>query len=83
MLKEDSITNFYWRIVGNGPDYESNKHLAESLGVSDLVEFVGEKKDNPYPYIKESKIFCFNVCIRRLSYGSVRVINARNTSINN
>jgi glycosyltransferase involved in cell wall biosynthesis len=56
MLKDVSITNFHWRIVGDGPDLEKNKQLANVLGVSDLVEFVGQK-DNPYPFINSSDLF--------------------------
>ncbi|WP_102692127.1 glycosyltransferase [Rummeliibacillus pycnus] len=56
MLKDDLITNFKWRIIGDGPDFELNKQIASKLDVLDLVEFVGEKV-NPYPYIKESDIF--------------------------
>jgi glycosyltransferase involved in cell wall biosynthesis len=56
MLKDNSILNYEWRIIGDGPDIASNKQLVENLGVSDFVEFVGEKV-NPYPYLKKSDIF--------------------------
>ena len=56
MLKDQSITNFKWRIVGDGPDLKSNQQLVEKLGVTEIVEFVGEEI-NPYPYIKKSDIF--------------------------
>lgn len=56
MLKDASLTNFYWRVIGDGPDIKSNKQLTKELDVSDLLEFTGEKV-NPYPYIKESDIF--------------------------
>lgn len=36
-------------IVGDGPERDSLKQLAESLGVINSVNFVGEKS-NPYPY---------------------------------
>lgn len=55
-LKNDSIFDFKWIVVGDGPDIESNKQLVQEIGVSDFVEFVGEKV-NPYPYIKESDLF--------------------------
>ncbi|PZX04824.1 glycosyltransferase involved in cell wall biosynthesis [Psychrobacillus insolitus] len=56
MLKDDSITNFHWTVVGDGPDFVTNNLLVKNLGVSDLIEFVGNK-DNPYPYIEKSDIF--------------------------
>ncbi|MEQ6047513.1 group 1 glycosyl transferase [Lysinibacillus capsici] len=56
LLKETSINNFRWRILGDGPDLLSNQQLALQLGVEDVVEFVGEMK-NPYPFIKCSDVF--------------------------
>ena len=56
MLKDDSITNFHWTVVGEGPDFVTNNLLVKNLDVSDLIEFVGNK-DNPYPYIEKSDIF--------------------------
>lgn len=56
LLKESSINNFRWRILGDGPDLLSNQRLAVELGVDDVVEFVGEF-NNPYPYIKFSDVF--------------------------
>ncbi|WP_339261761.1 glycosyltransferase [Lysinibacillus sp. FSL K6-3209] len=55
LLKESSIKQFYWRIIGDGPDLLFNKQLALQLGVDDVVEFVGECH-NPYPFIKESDV---------------------------
>lgn len=56
MLKDASLTNFQWKVIGDGPDIKSNKQLIKKLEISDFVEFIGEK-ENPYPYIKESDIF--------------------------
>lgn len=56
LLKEASISNYRWIVVGDGPDMESNKQLVEKLNVSHFVEFVGEKV-NPYPYIEQSDLF--------------------------
>lgn len=56
-LKDEGIEGFKWRIVGAGPDLERNIKLIKELGVSDLVEFTGEKV-NPYPYIMCSDLFC-------------------------
>lgn len=55
-LKSEGITAFKWRIVGDGPALKSNVKLAQQLGVTDIVEFVGEKK-NPYPYVLHSDLF--------------------------
>lgn len=55
-LKDEGITQFKWRIVGGGPDLSSNIVRAKELDVSELIEFVGEKK-NPYPFVKDSDVF--------------------------
>ena len=55
-LKNDGVTCFKWRIVGNGPSLKKNIKLAEKLNVLDVLEFVGEKK-NPYPYMAYSDLF--------------------------
>lgn len=55
MLKDSCTQNFRWRVVGNGPHLEENKKLVDDLGISDVVEFVGEY-ENPYPFIKESDL---------------------------
>ncbi|MET4559099.1 glycosyltransferase involved in cell wall biosynthesis [Lysinibacillus parviboronicapiens] len=55
LLKEASISNFRWRILGNGPDLLQNKRLAFELGVDDVVEFIGVCH-NPYPFIRQSDV---------------------------
>ena len=55
-LKDENINNFTWRIVGDGPDLKENISLSQELGVSDVLEFSGQKV-NPYPYIKHSDLF--------------------------
>lgn len=55
-LKDEGITNFRWRVVGGGSCLESNRALATSLEVDDLIVLEGEKT-NPYPYITESDLF--------------------------
>lgn len=55
-LKEKGISDFTWRIVGNGPDLDANIELAKKLGVEDVIIFKGEKT-NPYPYIYKSDLF--------------------------
>ena len=55
-LKDEGITDFRWRIVGDGPSLEPNRELAKELGVDDLVTLEGVKT-NPYPYIHISDLF--------------------------
>lgn len=55
-LKENDISGFCWRIIGDGPDLNRNIELANELGVDDVVIFEGEKL-NPYPYIYKSDLF--------------------------
>ncbi|MFJ7730359.1 glycosyltransferase [Lysinibacillus sp. NPDC097231] len=55
LLKDSSICDFRWRVLGDGPDLLSNKKLAVTLGVDDVIEFIGQC-DNPYPYIKQSDV---------------------------
>ena len=56
MLKEESIKNYKWTIVGEGLDLHENKLKVLELGLDGFVEFVGNKK-NPYPYIKNKDLF--------------------------
>lgn len=56
MLKSEGVTNFRWRIVGDGPDLKKNKKFARKLGICDVLEFVGEH-ENPYPYMYSSDLF--------------------------
>ncbi|MDY3030389.1 MAG: glycosyltransferase [Clostridia bacterium] len=55
-LKDNDISDFCWRIIGDGPDLNRNIELANELGVDDVVIFEGEKL-NPYPYIYKSDLF--------------------------
>ena len=55
-FKKRGISDFRWRIVGDGPDKSKNIELANKLGVADIVIFEGEKP-NPYPYIYKSDLF--------------------------
>ena len=55
MLKDKCYT-FIIRIVGEGPLENKLKKYAESLNISDIVEFLGYKT-NPYPYMKNSDIY--------------------------
>ena len=55
-LKKRGLSDFKWRIVGDGPDIKSNIELAKKLNMGDTVIFEGEKQ-NPYPYIYKSDLF--------------------------
>ena len=55
-VKRLGLTNFKWRIGGDGPDMKRNIGLAKKMGVEDIVIFEGEKT-NPYPYIYNSDLF--------------------------
>lgn len=55
-LKENGIREFCWHIVGDGPDLQKDKALAEDLGVNNLVVFEGAQ-NNPYPHILAANIF--------------------------
>lgn len=47
---------FYWYIIGSGPDLENLKQETIERGVNDCVVFLGERK-NPYNYLSKSNIF--------------------------
>lgn len=55
-LKKRNISDFKWRVIGDGPDLKRNIELANKLGVDDIVVFEGEK-NNPYPYIYRADLF--------------------------
>jgi hypothetical protein len=56
-LKKDGLTNFKWRIVGDGPSLKQNMRLAQKLQVLDVLEFVGEKKIR-------IRIYYIRICLR-------------------
>lgn len=49
--------NIVVNILGTGPLEEQLKKFADDLNVKDCVNFVGFKS-NPYPWIKNSDVFC-------------------------
>lgn len=56
LVKELGKThNFY--IIGDGPEREKLQELINKYNVNDTFYLLG-KKENPYPYIKESNYFC-------------------------
>jgi glycosyltransferase involved in cell wall biosynthesis len=46
----------HWYIIGEGPEYRDLKDLADLLGVSDNIHFLGVR-DNPYPYFCQADIY--------------------------
>lgn len=51
-MRERGFGKFHWYIVGDGPDFNRNKDLAEELGVTDCITFCGALR-NPFPMIKK------------------------------
>ena len=51
-LKKEGFS-FVWRIAGMGDQYDEAVRMAEDLGVSDCIVFLGSLA-NPYPYFKGS-----------------------------
>jgi glycosyltransferase involved in cell wall biosynthesis len=43
-------------LVGTGPDWEDSKHLAETLGITDRVAFLGDRLDVP-DLLADSQVF--------------------------
>ena len=52
-LKERGETAFRWYVIGDGPDLASNVELAHSLGVEDVLQFVGGR-ENPFALEKHA-----------------------------
>lgn len=55
-LLKNSIEDFLWLILGDGPDREKLTDQIKNSGLEDNVRLVGIK-DNPYAYIKNADIF--------------------------
>lgn len=55
-LLKDAKKDFTYWVVGDGEDGESLKILADRLGITDVVCFVGFQK-NPYPYMQMADIY--------------------------
>ena len=53
LLKERCQVPFHWYIVGGGPDLEADQALAESLGVTDCLTFLGNQ-ENPFCILKDA-----------------------------
>lgn len=55
-LLENNYKNKFY-VIGNGPEREKLKGLIDKENLSDTFILLG-KKENPYPYMKQSDIFC-------------------------
>jgi glycosyltransferase involved in cell wall biosynthesis len=55
-LKKEGI-NFIWYVIGDGDDHDKLLEIIHDNDVVDRFKLVG-KRINPYPFIKESDIFC-------------------------
>lgn len=55
-LLENNYKNKFY-VIGDGPEREKLKGLIEKENLSDTFILLG-KKENPYPYMKQSDIFC-------------------------
>lgn len=47
---------FRWYIIGVGPEEAALKAMAQELGLTDSVVFLGERA-NPYPYLKQCDVY--------------------------
>lgn len=54
LLKDEKV-NFQWYILGDGPDMEANKNLAEQLDVDNVVKFCGAI-ENPHPLVQQANL---------------------------
>lgn len=52
LLKDMTIDNLHWYVVGDGPDLEKNILLAKQLGIENMITYCGSLT-NPFPIIKE------------------------------
>lgn len=55
-LYRTGYQNFYWVIVGDGPERQQLEKLAIECDICNQIVFEGEKR-NPYPYIKNADVF--------------------------
>lgn len=55
LIKEGLNHNIY--VVGDGPEKEYLKKLVKEADIKDTFKMIG-KKENPYPYIKNTDAFC-------------------------
>lgn len=67
-LKALGFNRFHWYVVGDGPDFDIDRQLAEKMTVNDVLTFCG-RKNNPFPYLKQADLFVLTSSCE--SYGMV------------
>ena len=67
---EHKFDNAIIRIIGDGEEYLKLEDLIHKYNLENKVLLLG-KKDNPYPYVKESD--CFIMCSRSEGFGLVMI----------
>ncbi len=55
-LLDSGFDSFHWYVIGDGPDLEADKALAQELGVADYITFTG-MQDNPFPLLKAADLY--------------------------
>lgn len=78
---------YYW-VIGNGPEGEHLKQLAQDLGILDLVSFLGYQ-ENPHLFLKHATIFLLpsyfegfpNALLEAMYLGIPCVVNQYDDSI--
>lgn len=55
-LIEQEVTNFYWEIIGEGPDLKNNQEQIRAAGLEKYIVYRGSQL-NPYPTIAQSDLF--------------------------
>ena len=55
-LLDNGIDTFHWYVIGDGPDLNANKILAQELGVEDYITFTG-MMENPFPVLKAADLY--------------------------
>lgn len=71
-LVQDGYENFVVNILGSGTDNEEFQEQVAHLGLENVVTLLG-KKDNPYPYVKQSD---WLLCISERESFSLAVLEA-------
>lgn len=53
ILKKYAENKFHWYVIGDGPDLEDDKILADNLKINDVLTFCGSF-ENPYPIMEKA-----------------------------
>lgn len=55
-LLDNGIDTFHWYVVGDGPDLNTDRILAQELGVEGYITFTG-MEENPFPILKAADLY--------------------------